>query len=125
MKKIGITLLIIAALSLEVNFLKIWYLPYMDYDNIAFIYTVSLVCRIILYSTIVAWYDMMWMKYITNNTVAYKNGLIQLYRDQLTKAGPYMTQILQKATRELKAGKNPTKVEDWVVKMEKEYRSRI
>jgi hypothetical protein len=60
-----------------------------------------------------------------NNSEEHRIGLSQLYKDQLTEAGSFMKAVLKKAMLALKTGSKPTDVENWVVKMEKEYRSKI
>jgi hypothetical protein len=97
----------------------------MDYTGIGIIYLASLLCRCLIYILILTKYDYLWDKYLTNNTVAYRQGLIKLYEVQKNNEYGFMFGVLKKAILELQAGKNPTDVENWVVKMEKEYRSKI
>jgi hypothetical protein len=56
------------------------------------------------------------------NSEEHRIGLIKLYKEQLEEAGPYMKFTLRKAIYVLKNGSDPRRVEDWVVKMEKEMR---
>jgi hypothetical protein len=60
------------------------------------------------------------MKFTLNE---HRTGLIRLYEEQMEEAGPYMRFTLRKAIYFLKNGADPGKVEDWVVKMEKEMRA--
>lgn len=126
LKPLGIFFLVLGFFILEVNFLVNWYFPYMDYDGIELVYLVAFMCRIILYTSACVIYDNLWVKYISHNTKEYRQGLIKLYQDQKneTQIG-YMTSVLNKAILSLQSGTNPTEVEDWVVKMEKEYRRKI
>jgi hypothetical protein len=96
----------------------------MDYSGIGFVYGIALICRVIIYSLIIGWYDIMWVKYISHNTKAYRDGLIKLYEEQCDWGDTFMYEVLQKAIGELQSGKNPTKVEDWVVEMEKLFRTK-
>jgi hypothetical protein len=125
MKKICIGLLLFAMILIEGQLLMTWLLPYMDYTGIGIIYLASLLCRCLIYILILTKYDYLWDKYLTNNTVAYRQGLIKLYEVQKNNEYGFMFGVLKKAILELQAGKNPTDVENWVVKMEKEYRSKI
>ena len=94
----------------------------MDYNGIEFIYLVALVCRILIYTFACAIYDVTWDKYISHNTKEYRQGLIKLYKDQQESETNFMYAVLKKAILALESGRNPTDIEDWVVKMEKEYR---
>lgn len=123
-KNIGIGLLILAAILAEINFLIIWYLPNMDIEGLTFIYCTSFFARLIIYSLILTGYDYLWVKYITHNTKQYRQGLIKLYENQVyCEPSAYMVTALHKAIEKLQSGENPTDVEDFVVRMEKEFRS--
>jgi hypothetical protein len=63
MKKIGIGLLIFAALCLEIQLFIDWFLPYMDFEGIGIIYFVGWACRVVIYLGIVVGYDYLWEKY--------------------------------------------------------------
>jgi uncharacterized protein YecA (UPF0149 family) len=95
----------------------------MDYHGIEFIYSAALICRLLIYTLIIAWYDRIWVKYLTHNTKEYRQGLIKLYDNQQKGENKFMYAVLKKAKLELEAGKNPTNVEDWVVTMEKQFRT--
>jgi uncharacterized protein YciI len=60
-----------------------------------------------------------------NNSEEHREGLSQLYKEQLLEAGPFMKAVLEKAILALVLGTKPTRVENWVVKMEKEMRKKI
>jgi hypothetical protein len=126
MKTICIILLAFAALMTEVQLFKIWYLPNMDLQGIEMVYFVSFICRCLIYLWIIVGYDYLWVKYITHNTVAYRKGLIKLYQDQKHyESNSYMVTALNKALLKLENGDNPTEVEDYVVRMEKQFRKGI
>lgn len=62
------------------------------------------------------------LKKFENNE--HKKGLISLYEEQLFKAGPFMSIVLKEAIRKLKESDlPPTKVENWVVNLEKAWRT--
>ncbi len=51
-------------------------------------------------------------------------GLIELYEDQIQESGPFMTIVLEEAVRKLKETQlEPKKIEDWVVRLEKSWRT--
>jgi len=124
MKKLGIGFLILAALLLEINLFITWLLPYMDYTGIGFIYIMALLCRCLIYALICTGYDYLWVKYLDHNTVAYRKGLIKLYKNQVyCENSPYMVTVFQKAILKLESGDNPTSVEEYVVRAEKQWKS--
>jgi hypothetical protein len=53
----------------------------------------------------------------------HRKALIKLYTDQAQEAGSFMTLVLNEAIRKLCncPDLNPTKVEDWVVNLEKSW----
>lgn len=54
----------------------------------------------------------------------HRQGLILLYKDQITESGKFMTVVLEEALRKLEETNiKPKKIEDWVVKLEKDFRS--
>ena len=54
----------------------------------------------------------------------HRQGLILLYKNQVVESDKFMTVILTEAIRKLeKSNLNPKKVENWVVKLEKDFRS--
>lgn len=56
------------------------------------------------------------------NSKGHREGLIELYEYQLQDAGKFMTIVLKEAIRKLKESDlKPTKVEDWVVNLEKSW----
>lgn len=122
MKTLGIILLIFAALMLEIQLFIAWLLPNMDLVGIELVYLGAFLCRVIIYLLIIVGYDYLWIKYISHNTVAYKNGLIKLYKDQIPCESSYMKIVLSHAIFKLEVGDNPTEVEDYVVRSEKEWR---
>lgn len=125
MKKLCIGLLIFAAVLTEIQLFISWYLPYTDFKGIEFIYGVSMACRLIIYVLILIGYDYLWIKYISHNTIAYRKGLIQLYKDQIHgERSAYMVTVLHSAILKLETGDNPTEVEDYVVRAEKKWRSK-
>jgi hypothetical protein len=65
------------------------------------------------------------MKNDSNKTSKHRIGLIKLYEDQIIGDGPFMTEVLRIALRELYKGVSPKKVENFVVKMEKTLRSGL
>ena len=126
MKNVGIGFLILAAILLEIHLVIILLLPYMDYQGIGLVYFVSFMCRVAIYLGIVVGYDYLWDKYLTHNTMAYRNGLIDLYKKQIyCEKNAYMVTVLNKAILKLKSGDNPTSVEEYVVRQEKHWRKGI
>ena len=65
------------------------------------------------------------MKRDSKRTSTHRIGLIQLYEKQITGDGVFMTEVLQIALRELYKGASPRKVENFVVKMEKIWRTGV
>lgn len=54
----------------------------------------------------------------------HRQGLINLYNDQITDSDKFMKIVLEEAIRKLhESNIKPKKVEDWVVKLEKDFRS--
>ena len=65
------------------------------------------------------------MKIYSKKIENHRIGLIKLYEEQITGDGPFMTEVLQIALRELYKGVSPRKVENFVVKMEKILRTGL
>jgi hypothetical protein len=122
MKVFCIGLLAFAMMMLEVHLFRTWFLPYTDYNGIEIVYFVSLICRVAIYFGIIVGYDYLWIKYLSHNTMAYRKGLIKLYKNQIPCESPYMTTVLSHAIFKLEVGDNPTSVEEYVVRSEKEWR---
>lgn len=54
----------------------------------------------------------------------HRQGLILIYKDQITESDKFMTVVLEEALRKLEETNiKPKKIEDWVVKLEKDFRS--
>jgi hypothetical protein len=110
---------------LEIYLFRTWFVPYKIFNGIEIVYFVSFICRCAIYLSIIVGYDYLWVKYITHNTLAYRKGLINLYKNQVRcENSSYMVTALNKGILKLEAGDNPTEVEEFVVRMEKTYRSK-
>ena len=55
----------------------------------------------------------------------HKDGLIKLYNDQLYGSTEFMKLVLNDAINKLNNDVEPTKVEDWVVNIEKLWRKLL
>ncbi len=59
-----------------------------------------------------------------NNTQEHRDGLIIHYENQIKCAGPFMKVVLTEAIRKLnESSLNPTQVEEWVIRLEKDFRT--
>jgi len=63
---------------------------------------------------------------MTKAKMQHKIGLINLYIEQAKEeTSPFMVIVLRAAIHKLGAGVDPHKVENWVVKLEKTWRSSL
>ena len=59
-----------------------------------------------------------------NNTPEHREGLIIHYENQAQTAGPFMKIVLKEAIRKLnESDLNPSQVEEWVIRLEKDFRT--
>lgn len=59
------------------------------------------------------------------NDIIHRKGLIELYNKQILYETKFMKLVLENAIHKLENKKNPKKVEDWVVDLEKKWRKLI